>query len=569
MMRRCSWLRPNSSFWLLLCVASTLGGCRPPPGELCVNNGPLEPHRFLQADARRAQAAGAGPLKPVGAALVGEGDQLGSFIQVPKDACVLALARPGASIRDVDLFMFSDGGSILAVDESPSPTAAVMVCPPHPRRMYLAARVVTGTGMLALGVMPVARDKADGVAQALEVRGRPGEDTGKLASWPGLETKIRDRRTQLGGTWEDVRRVALPLAVHAQSTVSIPIETGRCLDVLAVPDDDVNALELQIVDSTGRMVASGKATGRDRSAVVCSASPQLLSVLLRPRLSSGLAALIIARSAVGAASELSAKTWIDTVTPVLTLEAALAHHHQRTAGLELAPPKNLGGGLVKVGSQYSSSVQLDAGCSRLDVIGATPLGHFGAALWGSDGKRLSAARGGQSAALFVCSDEPSTAQLEISALERAGRFVVESRVDAKPPGLLLAQPLAAARLLSRLEDAGLPVAPSTAASVSALKLDPEVRKELSIGVAANQCAEWIAAVDGAASGLRLWLTEPDGSARLGGGQHVASVTLCAREQKANAKLHISVASGRAKLLVLKRDLGRSRADEPPPEVSTP
>ena len=286
---------------------------------------------------------------------------------------------------------------------------------------------------------------------------------------------------------------------------------------------------------------------------MCSASPQRLSVILRPRLASGLAALIIARSAVGTASELSSKVWIDAVTPVLPLEAALARHRQRTSGLKLEAAKALGGGLLKVGSQGSSAVQLQAGCSRLDVIGAAPLGHFSAELWRDDGLRLSVARGGQSAALFACNESAAAAQLEVAALERAGRYVVEQRLDPKPPALLLVHPLAATRLLARLEASGQPVDAQAAAGVSLVELAADTRRERSVSAPANRCVEWIAAVGGSASDLRLRLTEHDGSARLGAGQRVASVELCAGAKKANAKLGISVASGAAQLLLLRRE----------------
>ncbi len=259
---------------VLFTLVGASTGCGPAPvpdgpegkdGSLRVVDEGVDPGPLLDPVAKTAAAAGAGGVQPVGAAVLGEGDQVGSFIEVPRGECLLAVARAGRSVRDVDLAVYSDAGDRLASDEAPDPRAAAMICPPHPRRVFVAARLVTGPGMLALGVMPVPTAKADAVAKAVGVRGRPGQDTGKLSAWPGLEKKIRDRRAAIGSRWDDARRVALPLDPRAYTTLSLVLPARRCLDVLVTPSSEIGGIEALVLAESGRVVARGKPPGRDRT----------------------------------------------------------------------------------------------------------------------------------------------------------------------------------------------------------------------------------------------------------------------------------------------------------------
>ena len=48
----------------------------------------------------------------------------------------------------------------------------------------------------------------------------------------------------LGGRWEDVRRLAMPVSPRAASRLSAALEPGRCLDVLVIPSEEVSSLEV-------------------------------------------------------------------------------------------------------------------------------------------------------------------------------------------------------------------------------------------------------------------------------------------------------------------------------------
>jgi hypothetical protein len=543
-------------------VVLALGACSTPasegrvPGGVRVLDEALDPARFLAQAARTARQAGAGTLVPVAASIMSEGDQLGSFVEVDPSQCVLVLARPGGSVRDVDLFVYSDGGDLLASDEAPEARASALVCPPHPRRVYLAARVVSGSGVVAVGVMAVARRRADAVAKSLGVRGRPGEDTGRLEAWPGLERKIRERRRQLGSTWEDVRRAAMPLDPRSYSVLTVPIDAGRCLDVLVTPSDEVQGIDAFVVDGDGRVVARGRPPGRDRTFVLCSQEVRTVTIMVRPRVTGGVAAVIVGRSPPGAFEEVREHSWVDGATPLVPLAEALTRHDQRLAALGLEPAHDLGTVDVKIGAVVGLPVKLKAGCTRIDAVGGRPLGHFSAELWNEDGERLASAQGGEYAALFWCGPALS-ARIELGTGERNGKIALRARQAKTAPKLLVDHPTAAARLLERLEAEAGPIDPSRAAGAELVRLDPARRHALSLDVAAGGCVEIIAAAGGRASGMELVLQEPDSQASTATrGDRLVSGRECSSDG-VRLRAEVGVATG-GDVLLLRRSFSANR-----------
>jgi len=543
---------------LMVACASVLWGCQLPAepkqqhsGGVEVLSAKVDAARFLSPSAAAAAAAGAGELSPVGAAAVSEGDQLGSFVQVPESACLLALARSGGSVRDVDLFVYSDGGDRIASDESPDAHAAVLICPPHPRRIYVAARVIAGGGMLALGVVSVPAQHAEAVARAVHAR-FAGQDTGKLQAWPGLERKIRERRAALGSRWDDVRRVAIQLDQRAYAAVSMNLEAGRCLDVLVAPSNEVHGIDAYVVDGTDRVVARGRPPGRDRGIVICGAHDAALTLMVRPRIASGVAAIVIGRSPKGAAAELADNNWVDSASPIVDLKRALARHAARTDKLRMGAAQELAATKLTVGSTKTLPITLSPGCARIDIVGAKPLGSFGAELWADSGMQISKARGGEVATMFRCGGN-AKARVELSAEARAGEVQIRARYDDKPPKLLLAHPVAAGRLLGRLEAAAGPIDPRHAERVTAVKLAAAGRHVLTVTAPVGACVELVAAVAGDASGVELRMS--DGvTERVARGMHVASQQLCGDTAPKRAEVSLRVGSGAATVLLLERPL---------------
>lgn len=511
----------------------------------------LDAHPWLTPQAAVASAAGAGPLQVLGADIASEGDRLGAFVAIPENECLLAFTRASPTIVDVDLFAYDDDGSAFATDESPDPEAAVLVCPPHPRRLYVVARVMAGSGLLAVGVQSVPRAAEGAVARAVGARGRPGEDTGRLDAWPGLEGRIRAHRLAVGARWEDVRRVVVPLSPRAPTRISATIEANRCLDVLATPSEEVASFDLLAEDATSRILVRGREHGRDRSLVLCSAAAVTITLSVRPRASQGLAAITLGRSSTFAAPEIAASARLVHVTQPAELDATRRALESALAGKGYAAPKSVGDGTARVGSRTSIAVDLPAGCARLDVIAGRPLADVAATLWDDKGAMIADTHGGAGATIFACG-KGGPARLDLEALESPGPFAVELRKDAAAPALLVAHPVAAARLLERMGAGVDPADASSAASATLVPLDPAQLKSFPLVVPASSCVEVIVALDGGGTGVDLRLTAPGTDGTLTRSPDVAGDRLCAGSAPVQGTYELRLGAGKADALVVTR-----------------
>lgn len=528
-------------------------GPAPGPTTLTVSAASLDGARLLGEDAALAIAAGAGPLRVLGAEIASEGDRVGAFVEIPAAECLVAFARPSPSIGDVDLFAFEDDGSPFATDESPNQGATIVVCPPHPRRLYVVARVMAGVGLLGVGVQSVPAAKADAVTRALRARGRPGEDSGRLDAWPGLESKIREHRAAVGGKWEDVRRVAVPVAPRASSRISIALDPHRCADVLLAPSEEIGSLDAVLEDARGRVIARARERGSDRSAVVCAGAERAeVSVAMRPRASQGLVAVVIGRSLPGAGAEIALTTFAAHAAAQGDLPASRADLERSLAGHGYAAARLAGTSSARAGQRSSVTVDVPAGCARIDVVAGKPLGAFRAELWDDQGALVTQVYGGTTGAFFACG-KGGAWRADVEALETPGPFAVEVRKEKTAPPALVAHPLAAARLLGRLEAAGTPVDASAAQAAQVVPLDAAALRSTTFTVQAGACVEVLAALDAGAQGLDLRLIDVSSSeSSLVRGAFAASDRLCAGNAAKPGKVELRLASGKADALVLTR-----------------
>jgi len=548
---------------LALGCGATPGGTTPAkpaqngPKTLTVSDGRLDGEALLAPDGAIAIAAGAGPLQVIGADIAAEGDRVGGFVEVPDGECLIAYARPSPTIGDVDLFAYEDDGNPFSTDESPNQGGTILVCPPHPRRLYVVARVMSGAGLLAVGVQSVPTARADAVAAAVHARGRPGEDTGRLDAWPGLEAKLREHRSAVGGRWEDVRRIALPVTPRASSRISLVLDPHRCADVFLAPSEEIGSLEAVVEDARGRVIARMREKGRDRFAVICATERSELSVAVRPRASQGLVAVVIARSAKGAGAEVAQTVFVDHVTQPLELPQARIALERSLAGRGYPAPKAFGTAAARTGQRTTVAIDLPAGCARIDVVAGKPLGTFRAELWDDQSALVTQVYGGAGATFFACG-KGGAWRTDVEALESGGPFTLEVRKEKTAPAALAAHPFAAARLLGRLSAAGGPVDASTAQSAQVVALDAAALQTVSFAVPANTCVEFIAALDAGGQGLDLRILDGlTSETSLVRGATVASDRLCAGGAPKPAKAELRLSAGKTAALVLTRPLPSS------------
>ncbi len=517
---------------------------------------------LLVADAARAREAGAGPLQVASSAYLSEGDRTGSFIAVPEDACALVTARGSASVVDVDLFAYEDDGATFGVDESGDAHPAVLICPPHPKRLFVSARVVSGGGLVGVGVQSLPMSVKAAIEQVAGTQGRSGGETGRLESWPGLEAKLLEHRAALGGSWEDVRRAALPVTPRAATRMTVPVEADRCLDVFVSPGDEVGSLEVVAEDSTGRIVARGRDRGRDRALVLCSSMPVELSIAVRPRASTGMVALVASRSRVGATAIIEPAARAEYVTETRELSETRADLEKRLVNKGYGVAKPLTSARATLGARSPFFVDLPAGCARIDVIAGKPLADVGAALWDDKGFLLTEGRGGAGVTLFSCGPG-GPVRIDVEAFSRPGPYALELRKDKLAPPVLVAHPRAASRLLAVLDAGGERVSAAAAEGAVLMSLDANVRSSVPFDIPAKTCVDVIAVLDRVGTGIDMRVADVStGENTVSRGQFVVTDRRCAGDVAAKGIAEFRLSSGKADALVLTRTLA-APITEPP------
>jgi hypothetical protein len=507
---------------------------------------------FLARDIQRATQAGAGPAQLVASGSGIPGDNVGGFVEVAEDRCVLVFARGSRGVEDLDVFVYADDGTILASDEASEKDASALFCPPHPKRAYVAGRVATGYGLIAVTAQEVDPENAAALAALFDAQGKPEQPREIDSSWQGLDDQLAVHRRQIGGEWQSLRRVALPVDPRVSVRVSASVEANRCLDIFITPSDDVAYLELEVLDDDGRWIGSGAGRGRERTMIVCSPEKRQLTIQSRPHAGRGLAALVLSRSSDGGARQLVPDVARYDLRPPGTLpEVRDAHARQLLAegyGAGVLVHK----GQLAVDRRLSLPISLRAGCSRVDVLTASPIRTVRAWLWNAQGQLLAEDSQGAAATLFTCSDA-GRARLDLETDARTGEFAVELRASATSPEAALQNPLAASRLLNLMQVRRSFRSLDDLPKLSALPVSSARLARLDFRVPAGRCLELVAALGPDTTGLeiRLFRSQPseqsfdDGD--LGYGLDAASARVCAQnpdqEWPVSAELRANVGRG--------------------------
>ncbi|HEX9619965.1 MAG TPA: hypothetical protein VF989_07520 [Polyangiaceae bacterium] len=505
--------------WLVGALA--LAACQRPadvapsprsPASLSVASEALAAYPGLARVTAEAQKAGASTPVLVSVGAGAAGDRVAGTVTAPDTECVLVVARAAASVDDIDLFVYGDDGAVLGSDEGPDKTPALVVCPPHPGRLYLMARIAAGQGIVSVSAQQVEPSAAKRVANRVKAYNSEARERQRLEAWPGLEERLAAHRHLIGASWQDVRRVALPLDARVPTHVTASVDQDRCLDALVFPSDEVSHLELLAMDTDGRIVARASASGRERFLVVCSPHPGNLTFEVRPHAGRGLAVLLLSRTVPGSEADLDPDAPRAELMPL----GDLAHARRALAdSLEHAGydrGRLLFTGAAPVGAKTSVPLSLGAGCSRLDVVSGTPLRGISAWLWNEQGALIGHAKSGGKGVLFACG-KGERARLDLEALTRAGPVAVELRKEDATPELLRRYPLAAGRLLARMVAYGVIKTASQVGAPRAIQLEPSRLESIDVLVPVGRCVDVTLALGPDASGaeVRLVTTDPKGS----------------------------------------------------------
>ena len=517
-------------------------------GRIEIDRGGIDTDALLGSSAETALSEGATPLRLVAAGAAAEGDRLGGFVNVRQDSCLVAYARGTSDVEDLDVLTFDDRGASLTADQSISPNPAVVLCPPHPDRIYVAARVASGHGLVALGVQAI--DPNQAAAVAIKLGAQMSSSEGQLMtqeSWPGLAKRIEQRRAELSGRWMELRRLSMPVSPRAESYVSVPLPASRCLDVLVMPNEETRGLRVDVADDNGTIITRGAERGEDRVALVCSPVETTITVGVRPRRGHGLAAVVLSRSEAGGETELAIRPDARRVGPMQPLDDVRKQVGSTLTAARYPKAKEVGRGPLEIGNTVLHSVRLNPGCTRFDVLAGTPIASIRASLWAGDALWASA-EGGEQTTLYGCTSQPADVEIEVEGQGPPGQHAVEARAEVRPPAILRDHPIAAGRLLARANGGGEVVPASSMADVRVLEVDRDHRGSYPMTIAKGTCKLVIAALGPGATGVEVQAVAGNTVISKGNGGSVASVRVCADEAPLSAEIRVSVSAGKTMAL---------------------
>ena len=520
--------------------------------------GSLEARPLLDDLPAKASRFGAGPLAIVASGPMSEGERVGAFVEIPKDVCLLAYARSSASLEDIDLAAFAEEGHPIAVDEGPDPKPTILVCPPHPDRVYVAVHAAAGEGLCVIAAQLVPRESAMAVGRAVDAHGATPKAP---ETWPGLDEHVRAHRAAVGATWEEQRRVAVAVDSRAPSSVGFSIEAGGCTDALVVPDDDVAVVDVDVFDGDGRHVARARDSSHVRSITVCSQTSVAGSLQLRPHVGRGLVAVVVSKSKGDSAREVLTRPEIAWVAAGQPLEVTRAARERELGKAGYGGPVSSQTGQLQLGRRASLTVNLTGGpCSRVDVVAGTPLALVEATIWDDAGSLLASGDGADGAVLFACGK--GKARVDLGTRGRPGPFALLVRPEKWQSRLFAAHPLAASRMLARLagpvagsREGG--VAEGRPSAVEQAVLEPTKRYVRDANIAPGQCLRVAIGVEGEGTGLELRMFDAVSGDELdrSHGQISAGVRACAGSAARSVRVESRATAGKLSAVIGERIVG--------------
>ena len=519
----------------------------------------LDATQWLAGDSKKASTAGADASQVIAVQAGMPGDRIEGMVRVPEGSCVAVIARGTDGVEDVDLFVYADDGTSYGSDEAPDKRPTLMICPGQALRLYVVARIAQGNGVVAIGAQRVDAREADRVAKAIGARNREGARDAE--SWPGLDESVNRHREQIGGGWEDLRRVALPVDARVASHVGGDIEPDQCLDALVIPADEVSHLDVLAKDLEGRIVGRAYAAGRERSLIVCSPTRARVSFEVRPHAGRGLAVVVLSKSKKGTEQDINAHSLRFDLFPPIDMAEARREHDERLDAAGYPKARSIAKGTLAVGRRQSVDLDLPKGCSRLDVWTQHPMHGVEAWLWSPEGLLIANERSGTNATLFACT-QGAKVRLDAEALVRPGSYDVELREERETPEILNQYPLAASRLLARMVARGVIKTATQVGAPQKFQLSSTKLERMDVLIPVGRCVDVTLALDAGAIGAEIRLLDKDDGheVALARGPQSSSVRACALDRPGtlHATAELKVTNGSAVGLVATRMLAPRR-----------
>ncbi len=550
------WRGPTPAGARFACLLLVSAGCahatgvpagRQQPAAPKVTPGELDARGLLGDVPVRASRLGAGAPAMVASGEAVENEWVGGFVDIPRAQCLLAYARGSASIVDVDVAIYSDEGTQLAVDEGRDVHPTVMLCPPRPDRVYVAGHVAEGEGLVAVGAQIVPKEAATVVGRSLGARGALTDGPRPAEAWPGLEEAVRTHRDALGGTWEEVKRMAMSVDARMPTYVGLPIEADQCVDALILPDEDVALLDIEALDERGRVIARAREGAGARTLTVCSPVAVNGSLAVRPHVGRGMAAVDVARARGDVVRDLSVRpdlAWAMTTQP---LEAAERARNSLLAKNGYSAPVTTTKGTLALGRRITVPLELKSqgdACARVDVVAGAPLALVDARVWSDTGSLLASGEAASSLALFVCAH--GNARLDLETRGRPGPFAVTVRPETWKDAAFAAHPLAASRMLARAAEGPERLMEGKETPARALSLDSSRLVSWTENVPGGRCVAAAIGAEGEGAGIELRAIDAADGAEIDRSEATdgANVRVCAGAEARTVRFEARASTGK-------------------------
>ncbi len=504
--------------------------------------------RWLATDARRAQDAGADPARILVAEAGAVGDRFSSVVEVDEHDCLLVMARASEKVADLDLYTYSEDGTVLEVDDRPDAKPSILICPPHPRHIYVTARIATGQGTVAIGAHRVALERSSPVRHALRIDSSSKTSELSELPQPDLEARVLAHHQEIGGKWITVAQSAITVDSRVPTVSGLLIQENTCLDMLVVPGPQVFALDIELLDSKGRTLGRAPVADRERWLIACSRERRPITLQIRPHEGYGSVVLLISRGTLEMGH--STRRALE-LSESQTLESLVAQKHKALDLLGYPRPNALGQLWLERGFEHRLSATNDRGCTRFDVFSGSPSSGVQARVYTPNGELLTADGDLQHFPMLACL--PGKFTLVMEANGRGGPLLVEQRREIAKNPSAVNFPRAAARSFKRAWNLGLAQSLGQFTSLESTLLADERAWEREITLEPAQCMAYFMALDGDAAGIDLRIIDIETGEIVGGEQHpdAAHAEVCAPTggKPHSYRLRATVQSGRSAALL--------------------
>jgi hypothetical protein len=291
---------------------------------------------------------------------------------------------------------------------------------------------------------------------------------------------------------------------RAPTTVSLPVATDQCVDVMIVPSEAVALLDVEAVDGEGRVVGRSREGTAMPTLTICSPLEMAGALFIRPHVGTGLAAVVLARAPGEIARDLSTRPDIAWVAPSQPVEATSRERELLLTKHSYEGPLTTTSGSLVLGRRVSVPLNLralGAPCARVDVVAGAPLALVSAHVIDDRGVVLASGEASSSVTVFACASGIVTLELETRG--RPGPFKATVRAERWKDPVFAARPLASSRMLARASSGPEMLLEGSEAAVRELSLAADRVVSWTETVPAGRCLRATIGVEGSGAGVEI------------------------------------------------------------------